>query len=91
MRFKDIIRSDFWPEFIFKAMIVAFLIFCAFVVYDSYKVMIWMDTNSCVKTSQHREVTYFVSVFSGNTTILVPQTSVEYLYTCNNGKTIWWN
>ena len=44
MRFKDIIRSDFWPEFIFKAMIVAFLIFCAFVVYDSYKVMTWMQT-----------------------------------------------
>lgn len=91
MRFKDIIRSDFWPEFILKAMIVGVLILCAFVVYDSYKTMIWMDANNCVKTSQHREVTYFVSVLSGSTTILVPQTSVEYLYTCDNGKTIWWN
>ncbi|EOD0772817.1 hypothetical protein ACJEP2_003731 [Escherichia coli] len=91
MRFKDIICSDFWPEFIFKAVVVGFLIFCAFVVYDSYKVMAWMDANNCVKTSQNREVTYFVSVLSGSTTILVPQTSVEYLYTCDNGKTIWWN
>ena len=88
MRFRDIIQSDFLPEF---AMIVGVITLCVLAVFYSYKTVIWMKSNNCVKTHQHREVTHFVSVLSGSTTILVPQTSVEYLYTCDNGKTIWWN
>lgn len=88
MRFRDIIQSDFLPEF---TMIVGVITLCVLAVFYSYKTVIWMEANNCVKTHQHREVTHSVSVLSGSTTILVPQTSVEYLYTCDNGKTIWWN
>lgn len=82
---------DFWPEFLirFGAFVIVMLVSLA--VYFSYKTSIWMEENHCVKTQETREVTYFISVVSGNTTILVPQTSTEHLYQCDNQKTIWWN
>ncbi|AZV01434.1 hypothetical protein vBSflM004_045 [Shigella phage vB_SflM_004] len=41
------------------------------------------------QTSQSRNYLYYMTVISGNTTIIVPQIGTEYLYVCDNNQTIW--
>lgn len=81
---------DFWPKFWlwFIGIILAAMI--GYVVFAAYYTIIWMKTNNCQQTSQSKEYTYFLTIQSGNTTILVPQTGTEYLYTCDGNQTIWW-
>ena len=81
---------DFWPNFWLWVIGILLAVMIGYAAYDAYYTSIWMDANHCQQTSQSRDYTYYVSVQTGSTTILVPQTGTEYLYTCDNNQSIWW-
>lgn len=81
---------DFWPNFWMWVIGILLAAMIGYAAYYAYHTSIWTEANHCQQTSQSREYTYYVSVQAGNTTILVPQTGTEYLYTCDNNQSIWW-
>lgn len=81
---------DFWPKFWLWLIGTILVLMVIAVVYDAYQTTLWMNANHCQQTMQSRDYTYYMTIQSGNTTILVPQTGKEYLYNCDNNQTIWW-
>lgn len=81
---------DNWLKMWLWILGIVLAIMIGFLVYDTYQTRIWMNANNCQQTSQSREYMYYMTVISGNTTIVVPQIGTEYLYVCDKNQTIWW-
>lgn len=83
-------KEDLLLRVVFTLVCLGAIAIIYVIIDDTFKVARYVEENQCITTGRTNSVMFLMPVFTGDTTIMVPQVAVEREWYCSKTNETFW-